>query len=294
MITLEVKDFFLTFENHLNVNPAVAPKHYQECLQAAFPGPLSPRIITEIRSTLARDGYAVIATDLDDFAPATPTSLEDNYDGPYFGEAILSFIATIIGDVQILPYQHNGRPFHDIMPLSAFKDRQTSGSSAVLLEMHTELSFVESPPEYLMLYCVRPDLAGVAETHLYDSQFALPALSAYHCADLASPSYQFLLDENVTDGYSENLPYLPIIDRQTSRLLRFDIDTCRPMDGDAKEAARALEIALLAKRISIRLRFGDLLIVDNKRMVHSRSPFAAKHDGSDRWLKRALIRSHQH
>jgi alpha-ketoglutarate-dependent taurine dioxygenase len=34
---------------------------------------------------------------------------------------------------------------------------------------------------------------------------------------------------------------------------------------------------------------GDLLVVDNHRCIHGRTPFAARHDGSDRWLQRSFV-----
>ena len=34
------------------------------------------------------------------------------------------------------------------------------------------------------------------------------------------------------------------------------------------------------------LRPGDVLFIDNYRVVHGRKPFKARYDGTDRWLKR--------
>jgi alpha-ketoglutarate-dependent taurine dioxygenase len=34
---------------------------------------------------------------------------------------------------------------------------------------------------------------------------------------------------------------------------------------------------------------GDLLVIDNDRAVHGRTPFIPRYDGTDRWLKRALV-----
>ena len=34
---------------------------------------------------------------------------------------------------------------------------------------------------------------------------------------------------------------------------------------------------------------GDLLVVDNDRVVHGRTSFAARFDGTDRWLQRAFV-----
>ena len=40
---------------------------------------------------------------------------------------------------------------------------------------------------------------------------------------------------------------------------------------------------------SIVLEAGDLLVVDNDRVVHGRTSFAARFDGTDRWLQRAFV-----
>jgi hypothetical protein len=37
------------------------------------------------------------------------------------------------------------------------------------------------------------------------------------------------------------------------------------------------------------LRAGGMLLVDNRRSVHSRSSFAARFDGTDRWLRRMMV-----
>lgn len=293
MIEIEIKDIFSGFGDQVFVNPTLSSTHYQDLIENADPAPLTPSKISKIKSKLNNDGFVVISTDLADFAPPTPTSLSEHYEGPYYAEAMLALISQTLGSVQILPHQHNGKPFHDIMPMSAFRDEQTSGSSGVMLEMHTELSFVKNPPEYLLLYCIRPDKEGIAETHLYDSLLALTLLSVQHCAKLSAPNFQFIFDANATQDNLDQNPDFPIIDKKTSRLLRFDADTCRPSDQEAKDAFDALKQTLLINRSSIRLSTGELLLIDNKRMVHSRSPFQARYDGNDRWLKRALVRGYQ-
>jgi len=34
---------------------------------------------------------------------------------------------------------------------------------------------------------------------------------------------------------------------------------------------------------------GDLLVIDNDRAVHGRTAFTPRYDGTDRWLRRALV-----
>lgn len=153
--------------------------------------------------------------------------------------------------------------------------------------MHTELAFVDNPPEYLMLFCARADRERVAETHLYDSRHALDILTRDEYYLLTKNIYRFGLDANITDDVEEKKPF-PIFDASTSRLLRYDIDLYQPVSQEYDQAYDALTQALLDMRISVRLRPGQLIVIDNKRIVHSRSKFKANYDGEDRWLKRAL------
>ncbi|MNZ69489.1 Enduracididine beta-hydroxylase [compost metagenome] len=40
---------------------------------------------------------------------------------------------------------------------------------------------------------------------------------------------------------------------------------------------------------SVALQSGDILFLDNYKVIHGRKPFKAKYDGNDRWLKRLNI-----
>jgi len=46
-------------------------------------------------------------------------------------------------------------------------------------------------------------------------------------------------------------------------------------------------VKLVTKRVV--LSDGDVLVIDNDRAVHGRTPFVPRYDGTDRWLKRALV-----
>lgn len=289
MIRLEVRDFFASRGQAFHVDPHVDPSHYQDLMMELASQVLEPGLTLTIKSRLHRDGYVLIGTDLPDFAPATPASLTEHYDGPYYGEAMLALIGQSIGWLQSFAVQHDGRVFHDVMPMKAHSTLQTFGSSRVTLEMHTELAFIDNPPEFLMLYCVRQDSEMSAETHLYDSRHALGTLSRDQFRQLTREGYRFGVDAGATGTVDEIEEPLPIFDRATSRLLRYDIDLCEPLGEEFRNASDALTQALLGMRISIRLRAGQMILIDNQRMVHSRNAFKAKFDGTDRWLKRAFV-----
>ena len=57
----------------------------------------------------------------------------------------------------------------------------------------------------------------------------------------------------------------------------------------AQAALDALTALVETHHTSLVLEAGDLLVVDNHRCVHGRSPFAARFDGTDRWLQRSFV-----
>jgi L-asparagine oxygenase len=51
----------------------------------------------------------------------------------------------------------------------------------------------------------------------------------------------------------------------------------------------ALHDAVRRSTEHVILQSGDILVIDNRRAVHGRTPFNPRYDGTDRWLKRALV-----
>ena len=43
------------------------------------------------------------------------------------------------------------------------------------------------------------------------------------------------------------------------------------------------------RSLSLKLCPGDLLLFDNRRVLHARTPFTARLDGTDRWLRRLYV-----
>jgi alpha-ketoglutarate-dependent taurine dioxygenase len=64
--------------------------------------------------------------------------------------------------------------------------------------------------------------------------------------------------------------------------------------GKTKEANHALlhlKVAIRDSIVDYILETGDLMLINNNTAVHGRKPFIARYDGTDRWLKRVLIRT---
>ena len=56
----------------------------------------------------------------------------------------------------------------------------------------------------------------------------------------------------------------------------------------AQEALDKLLESIKENTKQIALQNGDVLVLDNKKLVHGRKSFKAKYDGTDRWLLRVL------
>jgi Fe(II)/alpha-ketoglutarate-dependent arginine beta-hydroxylase len=60
-------------------------------------------------------------------------------------------------------------------------------------------------------------------------------------------------------------------------------------DHEAESALHEFIKAMDDKMFDLVLGSGEFAFIDNFRVVHGRKPFQARHDGTDRWLKRVNI-----
>jgi L-asparagine oxygenase len=60
-------------------------------------------------------------------------------------------------------------------------------------------------------------------------------------------------------------------------------------DDEANFALKTVVAALDDVLDDLVLEAGDVGIIDNYRAVHGRRPFHARHDGTDRWLKKIVV-----
>lgn len=111
MVQLQIRELFENNNMSFTIAPRSNPTHYQVMMGECSTLLLEPRVVFEIRTQISQNGYALVSTDLPEFAPPTPTSLSEHYVGPYYGEAMLALIGQVIGELQSLSHQNDGRTF---------------------------------------------------------------------------------------------------------------------------------------------------------------------------------------
>jgi hypothetical protein len=216
--------------------------------------------------------------------PGTPTTKD------LVSEMTLCTVARYLGEPVGYVQEHGGGIVQDIVPARDDESRQLSTSSAVTLEWHTETAFHPHKPRYLLLLCLRGDPG--AETRLCSIADVLPHLDDATIAILREHRFRTRPDPSFLDAGGRGAlgPPMAVIEGTAGRpTFTYDEDLMEGSDAEADAALARLRDAVPELATSLVLDAGDLLVIDNHQVVHSRSPFAARFDGSDRWLQRAFV-----
>ena len=221
--------------------------------------------------------------------PATPPEPTAATTKSHASELLLVAVASLLGEPVGYEPEHDGDMVQNLVPVRASSGRQTSTSSRITLMFHTEAAFHPHRPKYLLLLCLRGD--ANAQTTVASIHDALPQLSAHVIDALFQPRFRCAVDESYLHGRQNSLgtPMAVLSGDRENPAMVFDEDLMVGTDVEAEGALHALGTALAANHGAVTLAAGDLLILDNDVVVHGRSPFEARYDGTDRWVQRIMV-----
>ncbi|MET8331882.1 TauD/TfdA family dioxygenase [Streptomyces sp. NPDC005181] len=220
----------------------------------------------------------------------TPAHWSSVGDAGALWDVTLLLIATLMGHPIAWEGQQDGRAVNNIVPSPGHELEQTGASSTVLLSPHTEDAFHPERAHLLVLCCMRNhDRVGTTAASIRRT-----GLSPEDIALLTRPILPILPDDAYAkrpDFTGEPVPVRTLWESPDGLTLRFD-PAYTPLgqaDDDHREAYARLEAELAGVSMSVALEPGDVMVVDNDLVVHGRVPFRPRYDGTDRWLKRALV-----
>jgi L-asparagine oxygenase len=199
--------------------------------------------------------------------------------------------ASAYGQCNSYAQEQNGKIIQDIVPTFGLEDTQTSGSSNTPLAMHTETAFHPHRPSHVALLCLREDLNAI--TTLAHAEAAAALLEPEQRTILTQQRFHTTVDESFRQNGEpdQNVPITVLATHPDTGHVTCTYDESLTK-GDDPLAARALSEFTDALRVTskdIVLRKGQILIIDNSKVVHGRRAFKPKYDGTDRWFKRVLI-----
>lgn len=203
---------------------------------------------------------------------------------------IQAIINEYIGEMVSYEAEGNGRLFQDMVPNKELALSQTSLGSKKELELHTEQAFSEMRPDYLSLACLKGDI--YAKTYIMHLQNILDKFTMYETKVLTRELWEIGVDQSfVMNGCSSNLRGpLSILDLKDGEFqLIFDQDLMVGLTTEASDLIDEIIDLYYECRDHYVLQSGEILILNNHKVVHGRSSFSPQYDGHDRFIIRSFI-----
>lgn len=202
---------------------------------------------------------------------------------------LLTSVTVMLGEPFNYASLYGGRIVQNMVPVPGMEFTQTSQSTLGMLDWHCEDSFRDDRCDYAGLLCLRGD-PSAASKYAQAKDVQLPPGAV---AVLREPRYHVRPDPAHVLPGKVPLRRLAILSgSESAPEIAYDMHHLAPIDDADTEAADALrELGAWLDRVAIShvMERGDLLLFDNKRVVHARTPFTARFDGTDRWLMRTMI-----
>lgn len=227
---------------------------------------------------------------LDDALEQTPSGHGSVQRQATLASSALFLMASGLGEPLAYAQEKSGALVQNVVPVPDFAASQSNAGS-VALEFHTENAFHPHRPDYVLLMCLRPDPGGVAMLRTASIRRALPLLSEQDRDLLARPWYITEPPPSFGGASPEAAPAPVLTGAPEDPGLRVDFHATRAIREEAARALRHLRAALDSATIEVRLRPGQLAVVDNRVAVHGRSAFQPVYNGQDRWLQRMFVQA---
>ncbi len=263
------------------------------CEETACSLPINVRMkIIEFLKFGNQEGYLLINNlKLDPELPHTPISKNEMPNKKtFYSECWLTIFANLLGEPFSYKQEGNGLLFHNICPSKSNQNLQSSLSSDVLLDLHTEVAFSPFIMDFVLLYCLREDRNHYGKTLLVSIRDIYKHLSSEAIDELKKRNFKAGIDFSFGSKNPKKYYLVSVLygDKEDPFLV-YDRDLFKGQTESAQKALVELENVIMKHIKGISLKPGDLLIIDNRRVVHGRTSFTAYYDGYDRWLQRLFV-----
>jgi L-asparagine oxygenase len=280
---------------YLTAKPDIAPEEF--CRQAWRASVNLPKRLIEALYSFERwgspSGVLVISGIEVSDVPETPQDNSENVAAQTSLARIQAICNEMLGRMVAYEAEGSGRLFQDMVPAKGAKRAQTSLSSEVELEVHTEQAFSALRPDYLSLACLRGD--PNAQTYVLRAVDVLAHVSPDTARMLRRPLWTMGVDESFRIGEHKFVlgdvrGPVPIISGSINDpTMVLDQDLMDGVDGQARQVLGEMRELYMEYRHPYTLSPGQILILDNNRVAHGRSNFAARFDGTDRFIIRSFV-----
>jgi hypothetical protein len=292
---------------NISENPSISPDLY--CLQVKS---VSHRVPERIRILLqnfadkgSNTGFLLIRRIPIDELPNTPENNNCKIGEETILAKIQSIFVSVISNMIAYEAEGYGRLYQDVIPVKSMEKNQTSISSSVELEIHTEQAFSKLRPDILSLACLRGNTNAYTYilpvksiiNNVTDAELKMLKMPLWNTGvDLSFKlnGHEFIEGDirgpmSIIRGYKDKRlenedPRLVFEDP----LLIFDQDLMTGITDESNVMIHKIVDIYYKHRLSHNLTPGEIVFIDNNRAVHGRSPFVPNYDGLDRFLVRCF------
>lgn len=225
-----------------------------------------------------------------------PTAEENanihDHKATFYSEFRLLMVSKMLGEPFSYVQERNGTIIHNMRPRRDSEQQITSDSSRILLDLHNENIYHPVSPDYLLLGGLRRDPSGQARTLVAGVDEVIHLLSPAERLELRQFKYRTSVDFNFGNRNADRGtgPRVRVLyGNETCPMIAFDDEYIVGTDESSQRALDKIRQILHDHMSSIDIGPGEILLLDNLRTVHGRTPFQARYDGSDRWLQRVMV-----
>lgn len=223
---------------------------------------------------------------LDQLLPATPTVRYAADDLSMLADSVIGTLSALFGTVYTIEGKGTGRHIHNMYPVIGDEYTQLASSSKVELEWHVEEAFHPARPCWLSLLCLRGDSeAATTVARARDLQ-----LDPDTARVLRECRFKLRIDETYGDRAPSEYVFTSVLNGPVNDP-EIILDPAYTVFEDDVETEVVAAVGRAAEQVHGRFTLspGDLLVFDNRRVVHGRTSFLPRLDGTDRWLKRVFV-----
>ena len=184
----------------------------------------------------------------------------------------------------------DGYLFQDMVPNKELSKTQTSLGSNVELELHTEQAFSDYRPDYLSLACIKGDTN--AYTFFLHVNQIIEQMTHEEICYLENKNWKIGVDMSFALNGCDFAARGPLsilkYDGEHYDLV-FDQDLLMAETKIAGQMIDEIVNVYYNCRNGYVLQPGEILMLDNHKVVHGRSVFQPRFDGNDRFIVRSFV-----
>lgn len=244
---------------------------------------------------------------IDEELPPTPADGQRSQQKKTFiSEACVLGVAQMLGQPVGYYDEKKGEVIQILCPVRKEACSTSSESSEIELGFHTDFNFDKDNPDtpfnrgnadYIVLMCLRGAQNSDACTLYADARDICRQLTPAQLIAMRRPLFQFAASYSFTGTCGTNKIWsvpCPLI-KGPDAFPEISIDLLcgvRALTDEAEEILGTLREVCGRPGVaqSVCLGPGQLLLIDNRKGAHARTPFVAHYDGYDRWLQRVYVR----